>query len=151
MAATVFFLGALIALISAAFMYANQENQQSREAMKQVEATLQRIDRLNAKVLVLEQGQINSDSELKGALDRLLSGQDDKSTKLSQKVEWLEMKVNSSKPPALPHKVTLIQEKPLRINLVYKESRRQEVGMSPKSKHELILKSTKKKIEELSK
>jgi len=146
----VFFISAFIALVCAAFLFANSENGRAMEASKKATEAIKAAEFANARVDELHKEIQSLDADYKSLMTTILQN-DEHGEKLKQKMEWLEMKVNNQPKHQSATKVILTQEAPLKIGLIYRQAKPpKSIEIDPKLKAALI-KKVKTQVKELSK
>lgn len=134
-------------------MFAGQENSKASEANKKAESALKHIEAVDAYVKTLEAKVIDLTNQI-AKLVEAITLKDEQTDKTKQKIEWLEMKANNA-PKVSNHmnnRVTLIQEKPLQVNVLYREAKarpKPSTELDPKVRGALI-KTIKKQLSEVS-
>ena len=151
------FFIAYVVLTVAAFWVSNSENSKATEATKLARESLKHAEALDAAVTQLKQmmaeNEKRSDESYKKLVEVLLSN-DAHGEKLKQKVEWLEMKANNTQKASLPSTITLRQDAPLKIGIVYRQAQPpKKITAQPISDakvKKVLIDNMKKKVKELS-
>jgi len=146
----VFFISAFVALVCAAFLFANSENSNAKKAQDLAHSALNNYEKQQIEIANLREDVDQLYASYKSLIDTMLSN-DSHGEKLKQKMEWLEMKVNNQPKHQSATKVILTQEAPLKIGLIYRQARpAKSIEIDPKLKAALI-KKVKTQVKELSK
>jgi hypothetical protein len=102
---------------------------------------------------MMAENEKRSDESCKKLVEVLLSN-DAHGEKLKQKVEWLEMKANNTQKASLPSTITLRQDAPLKIGIVYRQAQPpKKITAQPISDakvKKVLIDNMKKKVKELS-
>jgi len=152
MIAMALFIVTFLLFIGVTFWFINAENSGARDADRKAEVSLSDIADLKIKVSNLKDSVDRADANYKQVLDLLSIGGID-STKIKQKIEWMEMKLN-----AQAHHASTLPNKPIQISLVYRKAQAKAAAVTDQLpvKTEIlkpgpgVLKSVKKKMSELS-
>jgi len=160
MSSLIFFIAAFILFLVAAFWFANSENKQASEAERKADQALSHIKAMDSSLATLKsdvQNQLTirdekSLSELKRLTNLISQGLSDQQ-KFKERTEWVEMKLQNQHRPSPPTKtetkVTLTQEKPLQINVLYREAKAPPKQIEDKTRAAIVEK-VKKQVRELS-
>lgn len=150
----IFCVAAFVALIAAAFIYASSESQAARTAEEKAAEAIVKAISVEKKLDDLRSEMAASDAAFKKFVE-IINEKDLAHDKMKQKVEWLELKASRPVHSHGDQTVTLKQEKPLQINVLYRESKG---AVKPTDPHELppklrqdIVNKVKKQVQELSK
>jgi hypothetical protein len=131
----ILFIIVAIALVAGAIYFSNNEDKKISE----------HVDQINKRLIALEKERPLEIDQLK-RLTEIIIAHGNKAEKLSEKLEWLEMKVSAKPSPAHHEKLILTQEKPLQLQIVYRKAK-QEASYPATSE----IKKIKKQLEGLSK
>jgi len=116
MFAMIFFITAFVALVVVSFKMANSENTGAKEAYNMAKLC---VDSHNDLIK-----QVADVKTVASAIADVLKNNNIMTEKLKQKIEWLEMKANNQpRQTSQPTTVILKQEAPLKIGVIYKQSK----------------------------
>lgn len=145
----IFCLAAFAALIAAAFIYASSESTAAGEA--QIKANEAMASALSAHKQINEiKEALEAEDVAFKKLVELLNERDQANDKMKQKIEWLELKATAPPKHQPPQSLILKQEKPLQVNVLYRESKPVK-KLSDEQVRSTVIKNVKKQIQELSK
>jgi len=116
MFAMIFFITAFVALVVVSFKMASSENTGAQKAYNMAKLC---VDSHNDLIK-----QVTDVKTVASAIADVLKNNNIMTEKLKQKIEWLEMKANNQpRQTSQPTTVILKQEAPLKIGVIYKQSK----------------------------
>ena len=152
----ILFIAGFMYLLTAVFIVINSENMSGKKAQQTAEKVLLDLANVvadnNAIKEALEKYNTANDLDYQKVMESLAKSTVE-NDKLNQKIQWLELKMNTAPRSTQPQKIILTQEAPLKVSMIYKkvDQKKKPVQTIQSPTREELLNKARKQVQELSK